>query len=176
MTKSYEKMTKNELLDLAKNTGCIFNAKMKKSELIALLKKNEDEVYAMMNESITNEKLSHFEGSSNSLAIIENEVATIAIENAEIPHEEETKTNPMMTEYAEFLQNMYADYNYTIHDDSFLVQGPKKLVAVKFDEISGHAFVYTILNTKPVSPEFARNILTLKSMKAVKSYTASNMK
>lgn len=173
--------TKNEMIKFLQQNEISFNAKMKKNELFDLIEKfenskneivvNEIVLLNEMNETLTNEKFNHFD----EIAIIEN------IENENIENENVSNFETIKNEYIEFLNNHNCIYNFD--NDIFHVNANKKQIFVKLIENDNdiHFYVFTILNNKfsndmKQNKLFARNILTLKSLKACKSYTISNIK
>ena len=145
-------MTKTEIMAVLTEKGISFKKSMKVDQLKALL------------ESASTE---------NAVAVVENTVATI--EAPETASGEET----MITEYVKFLNQN--DLPFMEKNGKFIVNCSKKTVFVEIDLEYDVASVYTILNKKitddpKVNHMNRRNILNLKSLKALRSYTISNSK
>lgn len=75
------------------------------------------------------------------------------------------------------------ELQYNVENNQIIVSAIKKHIFVEIGQINGklNIHVYTILNKKMTdnlneSKKHARNILNLKSIKALKSYTISNSK
>lgn len=129
--------------------------------------------------------------STNSVAVVTNEISII--ENKDKTNEQSTNEQQqqntanektMHEQYIEFLNELNANYTVEQIDDNefnFIIIANKKHIFVKINNITNHSNVFTVLN-KYMSNDlqqikmYARNILTLKSLKATKSYTLSNMK
>jgi hypothetical protein len=162
------KNTKNEMIQFlqSKNVNANFN-KMTKLNLFTLCEKyveiNENEIALIENE--------------NKIAIVEN-VENIKNENVENENIE-NDTLSMYDEYISFLYEQNAIFK--IENDIIIVIANKKHIFVKIDDDKNYSYVFTILNKKMSNDlheckKHARNILTLKSIRATKSYTISNMK
>lgn len=153
------KMNKEEMQEILRGSNLSFEEKMTKKELLAIWEnsQNKEEI------------------SENSLAIIETGISVKPLENEEIKEDHKEEVQTLSFEYEEVLKELGAEY-YTPEENVFLIQGPKKKIAVLINNDLGNGFVYTVLNKKEFKKENARNILTLKSLKALKSYTISNLK
>lgn len=127
---------------------------------------------------------------TNAIAVVTNEAPII--ENEEKTNEQtinEQQQNAadektMHEKYIDFLNELNAKYTIQQTDDNeynFVIIANKKHIFIKINNITNHSNVFTVLN-KYMSNDLqqikmhARNILTLKSLKATKSYTISNMK
>lgn len=153
------KNTKAEIISELRGLGVKFDEKLTKAQLIeiyeiALKEKNEAE--------------------EKGLTVLNMEITLNPLEK-----EEELKYEPLddklSSQYEAFLNENQIEY-YSPEEDVFLIQGPKKKICVKIDDLNTRGFVYTVLNKKEFKRENARNILTLKSLKALRSYTFSNLK
>lgn len=89
----------------------------------------------------------------------------------------ETKKHELFVEYQNFVNDNIATLKIeTFNDTQIILYCNKKIVKVEFDFENTHFHVKTILNKFDNDNKFARNILTLKSMKALKSYTICHSK
>jgi hypothetical protein len=123
--------------------------------------------------------------STNSIAIVSNNETIQTIQNNETNDDnfENTQTNEnvneMLQNYIEFLNEN--ELIHKIQNNVINVNCVKKQIFVKIDCEKNYAHVFTILNKKlsndmNENKKYARNILTLKSLRALKSYTMSNAK
>jgi hypothetical protein len=178
------KNTKNEIMNELKNYNLKFNEKMTKQQLFDLLQfqqnaiKNVTQIVEQnlllneMHNSLIDEKLNHF---NELIEINEN------CENSQNDENCENLFDNIKNEYCQFLNEQNAIFKY--ENEIFHINANKKQIFIKLIEIDEniHYHVFTILNNKfsndmQKNKLFARNILTLKSLKACKSYTISNMK
>lgn len=174
---NFSELNKKSLLDLAEQQGLDVKKSFTKAQIIEILEnaqkseKTHEEEIDMKNEVIVIEALNEDVIEENL-----NQVAILTIE--ENPQNEENETIEedvnMLFEFAEFLKLQGAEY--VIDNNVFLINGPKKKICVRIDLDTNFAHVFTVLNKKEFKKENARNILTLKSLKACKSYTISNLK
>jgi hypothetical protein len=165
----------------------MLNMKMKKAEMTAKL----EELKIPYQEKMTKEELiqayndcapeAAFEAATE-LALNSSAVAEIeeTIEYQEIPVEEENEAS-MAKDFKEFCILDMELFTDQFNENSFRVHGLKKTVFVQIDPEKNHAYVFTILNKKlsddqEANKRAARNILTLKSLKALKSYTITQTK
>ena len=103
------------------------------------------------------------------------------MQNEESP-KEDAKPLTIEDEYETFLQELNIGYSYS--GGTFIVDGPKKTVYVKIDIENEHFMVFSVLNKFLEGNVFnaeairlhARNKLTLKSLKAAKSFTNCHTK
>lgn len=157
------KMTKNELMNVLTNENIKFDKKMTKIQLIELYENHKQ--FKKFEIVSTNQTIATIEK-------IENES-----QNNENVNEnfDENMTN----EYIDFLNEN--ELNYQFENNQFCVFANKKHIFVKIDNDTNFANVFTILNKK-YSNDIneiklnARNILTLKSIRALKSYTNAQSK
>lgn len=161
------KFTKTQLIAMLKNVNIECDEKMTKTQLIELYD----------NYIIECQKIQ----SKNSIAIIENNLQIIENdENENFENNENENIDNMTIQFANFLQ-FEIDCNYSIENDMFCIFANKKHIFIKIDNEQNFAFVFTILNKKMSNNMnenklHARNILTLKSLKATKSFTICHMK
>lgn len=153
-------MTKNEIIVKLTEMNVKFDKKLKKDELFELLQNCENSkneiVIVSQNELIVNENI-EFENVSQNETIVEN----------------------MSNNYIQFLNDNNLQFEQK--NDNFIVICNKKHIFVNIDNDMDICTVFTILNKKMTNNVnecliHKRNILTLKSLKALKSYTISNSK
>lgn len=160
------KNTKAEIIKALEEEGKVFSRNLKKEELLKLYKVRNFEEEPLKEEKFeivpktqtiqkiqTEEKIEEDKGNKENLTMVE--------------------------EYFDFLK--LGGFNYKVDKDLIIIFANKKHIFVKVDIEKNWAHVFTILNKK-ISEDMkenkanARNILTLKSLKALKSYTLSNAK
>lgn len=116
---------------------------------------------------------------------VKNELAITDIlveQMQEAPETAESTELSLEDEYENFLQENQLGYSFV--NGTFIVDGPKKTVYVKVDLENGFFYVFSVLNKFLGGDVFnqeairlhARNKLTLKSLKAAKSFTNCHTK
>lgn len=126
----------------------------------------------------------HFDEKLSKIKLIEkfnNLIQKPQTENIATNENEDDIVQQTFNDYIAFLSENELQYN--VENNLIVVSAIKKHIFVEISQINEklNIHVYTILNKKMTdnmneSKKHARNILNLKSIKALKSYTISNSK
>lgn len=112
------------------------------------------------------------------------EVATkksVAMKQEETKKKVDKKTKKKKDEKYDIEQHILfcqtlTDISVTTEGNEMIIYGPKKTIFISFDIENQHFNVCTISNKYEVDKNHAKNILTLKSKRALQSYTACHSK
>lgn len=163
------KMTKTQMYDLfcTKNLKLHFDEKMTKKQLI--------ELYENLTKNVKNEKFEIVSKNETIQTIQNNDENKNNFENSK------NDDDDVISQYLTFLLQNNLQYKIDYEKFTIIVIANKKHIFTKIDIEKNHFYVFTILNKKlsndmNENKKNSRNILTLKSLRALKSYTLSNCK